>query len=102
MGEYAGMLPRKVFSFHCLENESNGQKGSNTEGTENFPGLPQESESDGERSGGGESREKRLIELKVMPVGEFRQESTELVIVTNMPNVAESVQDFSMMKVRLS
>ena len=44
MGEYAGELPRKFVSFHCLENESNVPKDRNTEGTENYPGLPQRSE----------------------------------------------------------
>ena len=44
MGEYAGELPRKFFSFHCLENESNVLKDQNTEGTENYPDLPQRSE----------------------------------------------------------
>ena len=43
MGEYAGELPRKFISFHCLENESNVPKDHNTEGTENFPDLPQRS-----------------------------------------------------------
>ena len=46
MGEYAGMLPRKFFSFHCLENDSNELKGSNTEGAQNYPDLPQRSESE--------------------------------------------------------
>ena len=60
MGEYAGMLPRKFISFHCLENESNELKDSNNEGTENFPDLPRRSESDAECSDGsrGKSREK--------------------------------------------
>ena len=44
MGEYAGELPRKFISFHCLENESNVPKDQNTEETENYPGLPQRSE----------------------------------------------------------
>ena len=44
MGEYAGELPRKFISFHCLENESNVPKDHNTEGTENFSDLPQRSE----------------------------------------------------------
>ena len=44
MGEYAGELPRKFISFHCLENESNVPKDHNTEGTENFPDLPRRSE----------------------------------------------------------
>ena len=44
MGEYAGELPRKFISFHCLENESNVPKDHNTEETENYPGLPQRSE----------------------------------------------------------
>ena len=44
MGEYAGELPRKFISFHCLENESNVPKDHNTEGTEKFPHLPQRSE----------------------------------------------------------
>ena len=43
MGEYAGELPRKFISFHCLENESNVPKDHNTEGTENYPDLPQRS-----------------------------------------------------------
>ena len=44
MGKYAGELPRKFISFHCLENESNVPKDHNTEGTENYPDLPQMSE----------------------------------------------------------
>ena len=44
MGEYAGELPRKFISFHCLENESNVPKDHNTEGSENYPDLPQRSE----------------------------------------------------------
>ena len=58
MGEDAGELPRKLVSFHCLDNESNEQKKSITEGTENFSDLFQESESGGDCSGGGESPEK--------------------------------------------
>ena len=46
MGENAGMLPQKFISFHCLENESNEPKDSNTEGTENIPELPQKSDSE--------------------------------------------------------
>ena len=41
MGEYAGELPRKFISFHCLENESNLPKDYNTEGTEKYPDPPQ-------------------------------------------------------------
>ena len=44
MGEYASELPRKFISIHCLENESNELKDRNTEGTENYPDLPQRSE----------------------------------------------------------
>ena len=44
MGEYAGELPRKFISFHCLENESNVPKDCNTEESENYPDLPQRSE----------------------------------------------------------
>ena len=44
MGEYAGELPRKFISFHCLENECNVPKDHNTERTENYPDLPQRSE----------------------------------------------------------
>ena len=44
MGEYAGEMPRKYISFHCLENESNVPKDHKTEGTENYPDLPQRSE----------------------------------------------------------
>ena len=39
MREYAGELSRRFISFHCLENESNVLKESNTEGTENYPDL---------------------------------------------------------------
>ena len=46
MGEYAGELPRKFTSFHCLENESNVLKDRNTEGTENNPDLPQRSDTE--------------------------------------------------------
>ena len=83
MGEYAGMSPRKFISFHCLENESNQQEESNTEGTENFPDLPRRSESDAECSDGGESPEKRLVDLEVMPVCEIRKESAKGVVVPN-------------------
>ena len=44
MGEYAGELPRKFISFHCLGNEFNEPKDQNTEGAENYPDLPQRSE----------------------------------------------------------
>ena len=44
MGEYAGELPRKFISFHCLENESNVPKDHNTEESENYSDLPQRSE----------------------------------------------------------
>ena len=44
MDEYAGELPRKFISFHCLENESNVPKDHNTEGTENYSDLPQRRE----------------------------------------------------------
>ena len=93
MGEYAGMLPRKFISFHCLENEYNEQKESNTEGTENFLDLHQRSESDAKGSEGGESPEKRLVDLEVMPVCEIREESAEVVVVPNLTNVVESVQE---------
>ena len=92
MGEHPGMFPRKFISFHCLENESNEQKESNTEGTENFPDLPRRSESDGECSDGSESPNKRLVELEVLPVCEIRKESAGGVGVTNLPNAAESIQ----------
>ena len=95
MGEYAGMLPRKFISFHCLENESSEPQESKYEGTEKFPALPQRSESDVESSVGGESPGKRLIDLEVVPVCEIRRESTEGVDVPNLPNVVESVQNVS-------
>ena len=44
MGEYAGEVPRKFTSFHCLQNESNVAEDHNAEGTENYPHLPQRSE----------------------------------------------------------
>ena len=95
MGEYAGELPRKYISFHCLENESNEPKVSNTEGTENFPDLHRRSESDVECSVGGESPEKRLVDLEVMSVCGICKESVEGVVVPNLTNVVESVQEDS-------
>ena len=44
MGEYAGELPRKFISFHCLENESNVPKDHNTEESESYSDLLQRSE----------------------------------------------------------
>ena len=44
MGAYDGELPRKFISFHCLENETNVPKDHNTDGTKNYPDLPQRSE----------------------------------------------------------
>ena len=44
MGEYAGELPRKFISFHCLENESNEPTDHNTERIEIYPDLPQRSQ----------------------------------------------------------
>ena len=44
MGEYAGELPRKFFNFHCQENESSKMRKSNTEGTGNYPDVPQRNE----------------------------------------------------------
>ena len=70
-------------------------KESNNEGTEKFPDLPQRSESDVECRVGGRSSEKRLVDLEVMPVCEIRKESTERVVVPNLPNVVQSVQDVS-------
>ena len=43
MGEFAGELPRKFISFHCLENESNAPKDRNTGERENYSDLPQRS-----------------------------------------------------------
>ena len=95
MGEYASMLPWKFISFHCLENESNEPKESNIEATENFPDLPRRSESDVECNVGGESPEKRLVDLEVMPVCEIRNESVERVVVPNLTNVVENVEEDS-------
>ena len=95
MGEYAGVLPRKFSSFHCFENETNEQKESNTEGTENFPDLPRRSESDAECSDGGESPKKRLVDLEVMPVCGICKESAEGVVVPNLTIVVESVEEDS-------
>ena len=88
-----GELPRKFFSFHCLEIESNELRESDTERAENYPDLPQRSESDVECSGGGDvSPEKKLVDWEVIPVCEVHLESTEGVIVLDLPNVVESVQ----------
>ena len=46
MGKDAGELPRKFISFHCLVNESIEMRESNTEGTVNYPGLPQRNDSE--------------------------------------------------------
>ena len=44
---------------------------------------------------GGESPEKRLVDLEVMPVCQVREKSTEGVVVPNLPNIVESVHDVS-------
>ena len=95
MGKYAGEMPGKLISFHCSENESNEVKDRNTEGLESYPDLPQRSDLDVEFSGGGESSEKRLANLEVMPICEIRKESIKGVVVPNLPNAVESVQDVS-------
>ena len=71
MGEHVGELPRGHLSFHCLENESNELKNSNTEGTENFPDLPRASEAETVIVTDTEtSLTKSLIVLHVAAVGE--------------------------------
>ena len=93
MGDYAGELPRKFISFHCLESESNELKDINTEGTENFPDPPQRTDTDVECGGGGsECPEKRIVDLQVMPVGEVHMESPKRINVPNLTNVVESVE----------
>ena len=94
MGEYAGELPRKFNGFHCLDNESNELKESNTKETQIFPDLRRRSESEMECIS-DESPEKRLADLKSMPVCETRKESIEGVVVPNLPIVVESLQDVS-------
>ena len=44
---------------------------------------------------GSEFPEKRLVDLEVMPVCEFRKESAEGVVVPNLPNVVESMRGVS-------
>ena len=70
-------------------------KESSTEGTENFADLTRRSVSDVECSDSGESPEKRLADLEIMPVCEICKESTEGVVVPNFPKVVESVGDVS-------
>ena len=101
LSEYAGMLPRKFINFHCLRNESNEQKESNTEGSENFPDLLRGSESDDECSDGDEFLEKRLVDLEVMPVCEIRKESAEGVVEPNLPMLLKVWKVLVKMKVRL-
>ena len=43
----------------------------------------------------GGSLEKKLADLEVMPVCEIRNESTEGVVVPNLPNVVDSMPDVS-------
>ena len=97
MGENVGELRRKSISFHCLENESSELRESITEGAENYPDLPQISKSDVECSGGGdgESPEKKLVDLEVMPVVRSPQGVYEGIVLPILPNVVESVRDDS-------
>ena len=87
MGEYAGEFPRKFISFHCLENESNEVRDSNTDGTENFPDLSQKSEAEIVVSEETEtSPTKSLAVLQVVGgtgamVGEIEGTNKESVIV---------------------
>ena len=83
------------YQLHFLENESNEPKESNNEVTENYLDLPQLNESDVDCSGGGESPEKKLVDLEVMPVCEVRKESIEGVVLPNLRNVVECVKDDS-------
>ena len=46
-----------------------------------------------ECTGGGESPEKKIVELEVMPVCEVCMESAEGVVVPNLPDAVESVED---------
>ena len=48
MGFYAGNLPRKFISFHCLKIDPNEKDGRNTEGVENIANFPQASNSETE------------------------------------------------------
>ena len=48
-----------------------------------------------ECSGGGESSEKGLADLEVIPLCETRNESIDGVVVPNLPNVVEDVHDVS-------
>ena len=57
--------------------------------------FPKRNESDGECSDGGESPEKRLVGLKVMPVCEIRKESAEGVVESHLPNVVETMEGVS-------
>ena len=66
-GEYASELSDKLISFHCLKKESNEPKDSNTESTENYPDLPQRSETEIVVMEGTEtSPTKSLAELQVV------------------------------------
>ena len=43
MGQYAGVVPRKFFRFHCSDSESIVLNNSNTESAENSSNLPRTS-----------------------------------------------------------
>ena len=102
MSEYAGMLPRKFISFHCLENKSNEPQESNSEGTENFPDLPQRSESDVECRVGGESPENRLTDLEVVLVVKSVRSQPKESMYPTCPMLLRAFKKLVMMKVRLS
>ena len=85
MGEQVGELPRKFFSSHCLQNESNELRSSNTEGTENFPDLPQRIEVEAVKVAETKySPSKSLAVLKVDAVNDPVSKDDEDVFTENI------------------
>ena len=102
MDEFACELPRKFISFHCLENNSNEPKDSNTEVADNFPDPPERNKSDVEYGpGGDESPERIVVGFEVIPVFEVHKESAEGVIVHNCSTFLRTFKMIVEMKVLL-
>ena len=80
-------MPRKFFSFQCLENESNMLKECNAEGTEIYPDLPQRNESENlviEKTETSPIKSLAVLQVaggKWVMVGETEDTSKESVIV---------------------
>ena len=84
MGGYAGVFPRKFISFHCLEDEYDELKDSNSEGAENHPDFPQRSESEVvviEETETSPSKSLAVLQVKEQWLEKLKIQTKKLLIV---------------------